>query len=565
MREDSPNHGGEIGLGEVFRRPLPLVLVLLVVLGASLFNLARLETTPLSSDQVNIATLLLKYREPSLFPGDPALRLLDFYPKTYVGVLDLVVSATGGVKRALLCLGAVLALVFAAGMYLLLYDATGDRWIAAVLAVAALWFRAAFGGSEWQVLDFGAFLPRTITLAMAPWLLLACGRAVGRWSLVGLFAALGIAANFHPLSAMFLAMAFGVALLLIGGRRARHVAILAVSVVVFWAAAAPYFLEIRRAVRAAGEAAATSVAAPSPELIEEVMKARTPALFFPHWRTIRWVAFYLVVPAAVGAWGFWTRRRRFADRDRAAVAFFAGVLVVAIGGTAFLAFLRASFGFGKAVIFMRAFKLVYLPLWVFCAWAVEELWKRRGGRAARLGAVAVCAVLLFPPSGLEYAVRWVKYGGKIPTRPSLELDRDFRAVCDWARENTDRSDKFLVPAQWHIFRLLARRSAVATSKEVSLVMYDPPAGVAAYERWRAVLDAYASRSPDRLIEVAKRYGARYILVSGRELAAKEVFRSGPYRLYRVEAGGIPSARAARGGATERPRPDETKRARTDGR
>jgi len=57
------------------RLPLgPLILPAVVLVVVALFNWYRLESTPYSSDQINIATMLLKYRHPELFPAEQGLR-----------------------------------------------------------------------------------------------------------------------------------------------------------------------------------------------------------------------------------------------------------------------------------------------------------------------------------------------------------------------------------------------------------------------------------------------------------------------------------------------------------
>jgi len=510
----------------------PAILLALIVLAVVWFNWSHLRTTAYSSDQINIATMVLKYRHPELFPTERGLRQIDLYPKTYIGLLNLLVSLTGGTRQALFCLGSLLLIVFACGMYFLLLETTSNGWIAAAIAIASLWFRASFEGQEWQVADIGAFLPRTITFAMVPWLVLVCARWLGRWELVGVFAVLGIAANYHPLSALFLAVIFGLALLLVPRCRVRHIAILAVSVAIFSAAAAPYFLEVTQAMRAAAARRLSEGSQPSPEQVTKVRQLMPYATFPPPWATIRWVGFHMILPAVVGACGFWVRRRKLADRDRFVVAFLCGALIYAVGGSLAEMIARATMGLHKSFLFMRAFQLVYLPLWVFCGWLIVDLWNRPSGRA-RWGAAVLVAALLVPASAPEYAVRWVKYRGKVPERPSLQQDADVVAVCQWIRNHTQIADTCVVPPNWSFFPLLAERSMIASAKEIGFIIYEPAVGVAAHERTQEVQAAYESPSPAALIEVAKRYGAGYVAVRDRELQARQVFQSGPYRIYTV--------------------------------
>jgi len=527
MGRSSPDNESSRPKTTFWAPPVVFALVMGVI---TLFNWSHLDATPYTSDQIGIGTLLLKYEDPMLFPAEQGLRPLDLYPKAYLGLLNILVLATGEIKEAFFLLGTFLLIAFAVGMYVLLYDSTGNPWMAAVLAVASLWFRASFGGHHWQSCSFDAFLPRLITLAMVPWLLLACSHWLGQWKLTAVFAALGVAANYHPLSALFLATIFGLTLLLVPGARVRHIAILAVSVLIFSTAAAPYFLEANRALRAEAARRASEGPTPTPEQIEQARQATAYAVFPPPWKTIRWVSFYLALPALVGACGLWLRRRRLNDCHRTVVAFLGGVVLVAIGGQAAETVLRHAFGIHKSFTLLRAFHLVYLPLWIFSGWLIEGLWRERRGWQ-RLAATVLAVALLTPVSGPEYIVRWLKYGGNVPQRPSLEQDPDFVAVCQWALAQTDPADTFVVPPTWSLFPFLARRTMVAAAKEASFIIYDPAQGVEVYERCRNVREAYEDPSSQRLIEVAKRYGARYILVHDRELPGKPVFQSRSYRVY----------------------------------
>lgn len=522
-------------------RPAPLAVLALIVAALLLNDWRTLDSSFLISDQVYIGVVTLKYRQPDLFPSDLSLRLLDYYPRTYLGVVSLFMSVTGGFKPALFTFNILLVLVFAAGMYLLIFDATQNVWIAVAIATASLAPRLSFGGNQWLVVTSEAYLPRTQTLAMAPWLLLALSRSIGQWRIIGIFAALGVAANFHPLSTVYLAISFGCAVLLFRTCRKRHLAILAVSVGVYWIAAAPYYLEVRRASRHRTVAASEEFETPTPEQIGEVMQFRLPWLLLPSARDTARIAGYMMLPLIAGAAGVWVRRRALTPRDTTVLAFFAGVLICAVGMTALLLLLCYLFGFQRSTVFTRGLRLLYLPLWVCSGWLIADLWNRPG-RKAHVGAWIVAAALLVPMHGVEQMARWVRWRGQIPRFHVLEFDEDFQAMCRWAREQTSRDALFLTPPErgWIVFRLFAHRGAVVTSKELALVMYDPNLGYELYKRYRRAEAAYENASPAGVIEVAKQYDADYIVVLDREIGGAPVFQSGPYRVYAVTDGEPPN-------------------------
>ncbi len=510
------------------------VLILAAVLGAILgFLWPRLDAIPLSSDQIGIATLLLKYSQPELFPTETGLRPIDIYPNTYLGVMRLLSLLAGDVRQAFFLMGATTLIAFAFGMYRLVLETVARPGIALAVTIAALWFRAAFEGQEWQISDFGAFLPRSITLAMIPWLLLACGRWQGRWLLVALFGTLWIAANYHPLSALYLAVILGLTLLAQPARRLRHAMILAAAVPVFSIAAAPYFLQVNHAIRRAAAQRKAEGFSATPERIEAVRRQIPHSAFPPPLATVRWVGFHILLPGAAGAAGLLLRRRRLGDGGRMAAAFLAAVLIYSVGGAAIETVLRKTVGFQKSYLFLRSFHLVYLPLFIFCGWLIEDLWAGRKSILPRLAAMALAAALLVPASWLEYAVRYVKYRGEVPRRQSLEFDPDFTAMCEWVRQHTAVADVIVVPPAWNLFALLAQRSIAASAKEISFVLYEPEVGVIAYEKYRAILEAYENGAPDALPALARRYGARYVVTDDRQIAASLTYERGRYRVYEV--------------------------------
>jgi hypothetical protein len=128
-----------------------------------------------------------------------------------------------------------------------------------------------------------------------------------------------------------------------------------------------------------------------------------------------------------------------------------------------------------------------------------------------------------------------------------DSDRDYLAVCDWARSNAPIDAVFLVPPNEQLFRYHAQRAIVINFKNVPQLSGEMPEWK---ERLEAILDQPLSQLPRRfdrthaaiaarydalpgehLITVAQRYGARY-LITARALPTRIArFEKGLYHLY----------------------------------
>ena len=121
---------------------------------------------------------------------------------------------------------------------------------------------------------------------------------------------------------------------------------------------------------------------------------------------------------------------------------------------------------------------------------------------------------------------------------------DELALAHWARTQTPDDALFLAPPGAYRFRLLARRAVVADTKSPPL---RPDLLVQWYQRlcemtrypeaptFEAVEQRYGEMSAAQLEDVAREFGADYIVVEAQTAFARPpVFASAQYRVYRVE-------------------------------
>ncbi len=133
--------------------------------------------------------------------------------------------------------------------------------------------------------------------------------------------------------------------------------------------------------------------------------------------------------------------------------------------------------------------------------------------------------------------------------PLARIDlNDWRAVCQWAAEETPPDTVFLVPRMSHTFRWYSGRSEVVTRKDL------PQDAASIVEWWRRLSDIYGADSPlpadslahlgaERLHELGAKYGANYVIT--RPDPALALPRVGPitrsaaiYRLSEAPTAGI---------------------------
>jgi hypothetical protein len=192
-----------------------------------------------------------------------------------------------------------------------------------------------------------------------------------------------------------------------------------------------------------------------------------------------------------------------------------------------------------------------MPMWLFSLFAAVALLRPRvlgWGRAAFGTLTAACVVV-------SLGLSWQRIG--IAHEGLRGDDAGHMELCEWARRHTPADAVFLVPPDEQSFRLHARRAIVVNFKNVPQLsgeLIEWRARLQAvldeedlnalprpfHRTLGAIRDRYAAQPASRLTDVARRYGARYI-VSLRRLDApglgRPVFsdRSGVYFLYDLGA------------------------------
>ena len=141
--------------------------------------------------------------------------------------------------------------------------------------------------------------------------------------------------------------------------------------------------------------------------------------------------------------------------------------------------------------------------------------RRREGRMM-LGAVALCAAFWVIPRSYDHF------------RPSWEAG-PWRAAQDWVRLNTPKSAVILTPPMEGGFRVFSERTIVGEWKDGTQQYFDSDFAAQWIRRMRdSGGDEYAKSPDPQLLEVARLYGASYIVLPTRPR------RDGLIRVYRNE-------------------------------
>lgn len=123
--------------------------------------------------------------------------------------------------------------------------------------------------------------------------------------------------------------------------------------------------------------------------------------------------------------------------------------------------------------------------------------------------------------------------------PPGRFEESWRDVQLWAKRNTPKDALFITPPYREGFRIFSERGIVGDWKDGTQQYFDIEYS---YEWWRRMRDlggggkGYDSLSEERYIELARKYGASYLVVpKGRRLDLKRVYENGGYAVYRFSA------------------------------
>ncbi|GEM_PF-1293365 len=511
----------------------PLLISLFIALAAWWGNV---RDTDISSDQVNIATMLLKEKQPELFSRDLGFAddsAFRFYTPLYRKLTAFLAGFTGGdFLRAPVVMTPFLLAAYLLGAYALFVWMTGHKAASLLAAVLSLFVRKALIDT-WGMGGMSSMLPRSVFLAFTPWLVLGILCTRNRpFVAAGFFFAVGLLANMHPVSA------FGFAqIVLLTTLASERFAWRALGRCVLWGAAAAlptigFAMLYWSSTNVAGANAVTY------SEIKDVMNERLGAFYPFQPSDVAKTLKSLTVPVALAGAGLWwrVRERKFSDTDRWFVWFAVVTVVVSLGGTAVVQ-LASEWTGTKPLIFdqVRTLRFIYLPLFVFVGFLLAKLWEsaRSGNRIARftlpVAALALCAYATLPLQKAVGRPLEARFSSAAANRDAEELA--LQELAEWARAHTPQDA--VIDCESLLFRYLARRSLTFCRKDGGILIYSGSERLkewlTRYREWNQLPenDSAARES------FARKHGADYLVLKAKQpaLTFAPAFQNGYFRIY----------------------------------
>jgi hypothetical protein len=226
-------------------------------------------------------------------------------------------------------------------------------------------------------------------------------------------------------------------------------------------------------------------------------------------------------------------RRPLGQTERITIQFGLGTFLVGVGGVLILQGLYLGFGIPPfaALHQFRAIRFSGFVLFALAAMGVAWLSATWG----EMGAFRRAVVLLIAVVAVGLTLRDV-YRTYVWNRRDAARD-DLVGVAAWARANTSGDALFLTDSP--LFRILARRSLVATTKDLGILFMVRRNILEAYRRIRE--QQAAANDVPALMRLAARYGADYVVVGPRASPSgggqSVAYRNSHYIVLACRAGG----------------------------
>lgn len=243
--------------------------------------------------------------------------------------------------------------------------------------------------------------------------------------------------------------------------------------------------------------------------------------WFPEWYQLRFVLLFLLWNNLLWL-NAWLRRSRpdctGARRSDGVQVWVAGTLLIALGGFLLPYCLSAEGALLPALLKLYWFRLadIALPLGVALA-AAQTLLLLRHRIALHRAVCGLLVLLAVAHLGNQVALRVID-----PVPRSFRLGdaqdyRDWRAACDWVRDQTPADARFLTPKEAVSFKWHTGRAEVANWKDV------PQDAPGVLEWWQRMLDLHydadgqqwldslAERNPRDLRRLGEKYDASFLV------------------------------------------------------
>jgi hypothetical protein len=458
---------------------------------------ASADYSSLSGDQLNILTVCVKMDRPELLQGDLVagdVNNVRYYIPVFVTMVRLASLPDHNYLRGLNILLLLTSLTYMWGWWLL-FSVWSDKWLAAILAFLVRGIMWPPGNELWGIAGLWTMLPRTLFLALLPWVIWGWVRmrqSQKGW-LLTCFSS-GVIANVHPISGLSIMVALFLAEFTWGMLESKDLKTslrrLILGSVVALIGLAPFIWSYWSVI-----AGMKSV---DPSQFYQAIQMRvnplffSPGLYLARWVEPKWIVL-IILP-----WVIWFlgARKKLAAHRNAVVAL--GIFALACTATAFLPFLVEALinkiGYNARFAFqlVRTGKYVLVPsilLWsLLCALVVRQLdLFTKNGQAIKV-AISLLVILLtafsrnpifdrVPVLGDDVSRFLWPAGSEVPlgNKSGREYASESRmnGMLSWIKANTPENARFVGPRS---IRAGALRSVIHDFAGAGMLIEGNPQG-----------------------------------------------------------------------------------------
>jgi hypothetical protein len=539
----------------------------LAFMGFGLFSLAlslsffwqgmRAEFSSLSGDQFNILAVCSIKDYPDRFRGDLIVGRPEdtkFYIPAFVNLVRVLSLPDHNYLRGLNLLLLLTSMIYMWGWWLL-FTIWGDKWLAAILAFLARGVIWPAGNEIWGIAGLWTMLPRTLFLALVPWVLwlwLRRPRSFQSWLWACLLC--GLITNIHPISGVGVgcAMLLGdLAWTLAESRKIRATCIRTVAggvlMLVGWT---PF---IWTYLVASGRASVVD-----PVQLEQALHMRIGPTF---WSPLSYLQSWLhpkLLMLIILPWLACLLLPRNVRRSVKYVLIALGAFALGCVLTSMLPFLAEKilrrFGYQPLFAFqlVRTGKYIIVPSVVVAAMVFILMCRQladrlRHGRAVVVGASCLL-VLLTVFSRLPAFDRVPVLGDDVArflwpdnwfSRPvDLAGNDNMDDVLHWIRENTDRDAKFVGPRQ---IRAGALRPVIHDFAGAAMLIEGNPRAFVEAAKREMILHHTEYRDPVKRMRLFAGWGANYWVAPFKDPSLHPVYSGINWSVYDLSPQAISAA------------------------
>lgn len=479
------------------------------------------EANNLTAELMTIDKNILK-NDP-FFPEAMYSQNIPFCYRAFWSCLGYSGKALGNLELANALITFIFSIIFVSGLCILSWYLSGNPYVGILVAVFSSIPMEATGAQCYGL----AYLFKPAVLnqtwnCLSPWLLLLFFKTVRSFDKFLLFfLLLALLVNFYLIGATQLMIVILIAFIITeiklwnkeGTFHFWKITLLASVILI---SALPAVISFKNA---------DSISAPHVPM--EWIRLRFAYLFYDKSLLIDKITFG-GIPVVFGIFGYWLKKRSGErwNNDDMISAMFCSILIVTSFG------IVANYNQFFIMFFIdRVSVYLYLIAFLYAAYGVIRLYKKRGFVYISLS--ILIASLLIVPKGkmlipfLRQVEEIIIPSKRIPhlierqrkkmatldlqTRKALKAA--FLDMADWVKENTDVSDRFIIPLErkFPAFRYYAQRPIVADWKSGNAVLTDTDLGYKWIEAYTLLEDAYKKMNEEKFIYIVKRFNATYLI------------------------------------------------------